>query len=213
MSSSGPTDRRRPSRARLALPVLVAALLLLGCAGFIGAGVTVAFLGAAALGLKCDDPLDVTVFDGVTGERTCDADVIATDEDGSERRLQPCYAAELGEGTWTVRAALEGRQPAYSRVVVGARGRVCDRAVHSVELTLAAPATSPPRRVAVPTGNAEQLPAAAPAPAPSAPPPPAREADAGATSGASESAPSDGGVPTARFASDGAPPTGWFGGK
>ena len=169
------------------------ALGVAGCNVAVAAGAGVVLIGAAIIAHDCVDHLTITVFDGRTGRRTCDATVTISGN-GTEREVLPCYHAELDEGTWTVTAQYPGLVPMQSTVVV-TRPRGCEPAVHTVEMTLAVPRgpmpPTPPGQPAPGAATANEtggVPAAPPPlppagtaptqPPPSAPVPPSTEAPA-----------------------------------
>ena len=151
-----------------------------GCNVAVAAGAGVVLIGAAIIAHDCVDHLSITVFDGRTGRRTCDATVTVSG-DGTEREVLPCYHTELDEGTWTVTAQYPGLVPMQSTVIV-TRPRGCEPAVHTIELTLAVPrAATPPAPPGVAPAAPPTLPPAGTAPTqppPSAPGPPSTQAPA-----------------------------------
>jgi hypothetical protein len=151
--------RRRTVRA-FAL-VATAVLLLCGCStAFVGIGVVVVGIGVSAFAFQCDEPVSVAVWDASTAHTICDAEVVATN--GKSRvAFSPCYAATLGNGTWTVTATKEGFAPATGTVTVLPEHRCTEPVRHSLELTL----RGGPQPFASPPG----MPAAVPIPAAPAP--------------------------------------------
>jgi hypothetical protein len=179
-------------RARLALaPILGIGLFALSCTSVVGAGVVAVAGGAAVLASDCPNLLDITVRDGVTGARTCEATVVAVKGDEVEQ-VKPCYHANLADGTWQIRASFPGRADELSTVVIARKGK-CVHTVQTVELWLrpmgqpaltqvqpsaplpAAPPPPGPAPAAPPSGPppAAAPPASAPAPPASAPAAPA----------------------------------------
>src|SRR5215207_776747 len=68
-------------------------LLTTSCAGVIGAGAALVVVGAGVLSMACYDRMAVTVTDGLTGTKLCDAKVTFT-EDGSVTEATSCYTAD-----------------------------------------------------------------------------------------------------------------------
>jgi hypothetical protein len=156
-------------RARLAT-ILSLVVLLPSCTSAIGVGVVVVAAGAAVLAADCSDFIDITVRDGVSGGRTCDATVTAVKGD-EQVEILPCYHARLGEGVWQIRASLPGRADAMTTLKLE-RGEECGRTVQSVELWLQPPGYVPSPPFA-PAPSVAPPPAAPPPPATLPPPPPA----------------------------------------
>lgn len=182
----------------VAAVMVIAVVALPACSGIIGAGVTAAIVGAAALAYDCEDPVSVTVYDGSTGKTLCDATVRAVQGDSSVDGV-PCHHLLLDTGDWTVTAEKPGYRPASSKASVSHDGAGCEPSVHRIDLTLwpasmpnrpastlspsppspPAPGAGPPGVVAPPATlpvappASSTPPAAAPpvAPPPSAPPP------------------------------------------
>ncbi|HVJ17764.1 MAG TPA: hypothetical protein VM686_20220 [Polyangiaceae bacterium] len=151
------------------LLVVGAALVLTGCAAGVGAGAGALLIGVGIATHECYQYTDITVIDGVTGFKTCDADVSVI-QDGEAETLGSCYHAPLTAGRWTLRAELPGRKAAVTSFVVKEHEGCAT--VSTVVLTIPAPgaATGPQ-----PLQPAPSPPAAAPPPAPpleTAPPPP-----------------------------------------
>jgi len=163
---------------------VAAALLALatgGCASVAAAGVVVVGLGAAYLALGCDDPIGLDVRDRNTGHLVCDAKVVAESE-GNKVPFSPCYRTYLSEGTWKVTAWKEGYLPAEGLVIV-TRGKKCEPAYHSLELTLVPEGQAPIGAAAEPRTPPGYVPAPATVPPqgpPPGPPAPATPAGSGA---------------------------------
>ena len=157
-------------RARLAT-ILTLAVLLPSCTSAIGVGVVVVATGAAVLAADCSDFIDITVRDGVSGGRTCDAKVTAVKGD-EQVEILPCYHARLGEGVWQIRASLPGRADAMTTLKLE-RGEECGRTVQSIELWLQPPGYTPSPPFAPPSVAPPPPPPVAPPPATLPPPPPA----------------------------------------
>jgi hypothetical protein len=140
---------------------------LSSCTVAVAGGVAAAMLGGAALTAGCYDPVDITVLDGVTGLRACDARVLARSTDGAEAAFSSCFHAELPVGTWTVTADRLGYQPVSAALVVS-KGRRCERALQTIEISMmplgVAPAAPVPIRPPLP-GEAPLSPGALPVPA------------------------------------------------
>jgi hypothetical protein len=180
-------------RVRVGLaPILGVGLLVTGCTSVIGLGVVAGVGAAAVLASDCPNLVDITVRDGVTGGRTCEATVIATLGDESQS-IAPCYHAHLADGTWQIRASYPGRADEVSTVVVSRQGK-CVHTVQTVELWLR------------PAGRSEPT-VVQPSPPLPAPPPPPTAAPPAAPSAPSAAPPV---VPSAAPSGSPAPPTKGF---
>lgn len=165
----------------------------------------------AAVTAGCYDPVEVTVFDGATGQRTCRASVVARADDGSETRFPSCYHAALPRGAYTVRAEQAGYQTASTKLLVVDNSR-CEPAVQTVELALnpvgqsaAPPVTLRPRAPGEPALKPGALP-----PPPSLTQPDATPPVDGVPPSTAPSAPQDGTPAQPVSPSVPAPPTGTF---
>lgn len=139
--------------------------LLSACTTVVGGGVLAAVVAIGALTSRCNDYLDVTVFDE-NGRKTCDAIVTATNR-GTHFELESCYYAPLTDGHWKLRAELPGGYVDAVSTVEVEHQNDCTRHVQSVELTMK-------RKTSVLLGapNASTAPVVLPPPI-SAPPMPA----------------------------------------
>jgi hypothetical protein len=218
----------KSKRAAL-LVAAVAALVTGGCVtAAVAGGVVVVGAGAAFLASGCDEPVGVNVWDRSASHPICDATVVAERQaegadgpaaqgmhgDGTVTTFSPCYAAQLGSGTWVVTATRDGVK-ATGLVTVSGDHKCNEPIYHSLELTLGTDASTPePQRppplpsVPAPPGSPATPPApttapAAPlgtAPAPATPPPAAAPAPAPPPAPAGTPAPSSS-IPTAGFPS------------
>lgn len=172
---AAPDDRRlqrlRPFGVGLRAAALLGtcALFAPSCTAAAGAGAAGVAVAAGALASACYGYVDVTVIDATTGGSTCEAEVIARDEDGSETSLRSCFHAALGEGKWQLTASKQGFLPAESEVVIESRSD-CARIVYSLVMTLdpVGAGTRAPRRFR-PETKAKVV-HAAPSAVPEAPP-------------------------------------------
>jgi hypothetical protein len=149
------------------LMVGVALGLTTGCAAAAGAGAGAVLMTAGILSYQCYDHVDITVIDGLTGDKTCNADVRLI-EGADEETLGSCYYAPLTAGTYTLRAALPGRVAGVTTLTVSERDG-CDPVVRTVVLTVPAPGAQRGPRPLLPAAPAPSAPIATP-PAPSAAP-------------------------------------------
>ena len=158
-------------RARFAT-ILGLIVVLPSCTSVIGVGVVAVATGAAVLASDCSDFIDITVKDGVSGGRTCEATVTAVKGDEQEQ-IMPCYHARLSEGVWQIRASLPGRADAVSTVKLDRSGE-CGRTVQSIELWLqpVGYVSPPPFAPAPPSTTAPAAPPPPPTPTAAPPPPP-----------------------------------------
>jgi hypothetical protein len=154
-------------------------LLTTSCAGAIGAGAALVVVGAGVLSMACYDRMAVTVTDGLTGTKLCDAKVTFT-EGSSVTEATSCYTAALSTGRYTLRVERPGLMPYEAPVEINT-GSKCRHAVQTVYVALERPDRQQgPQLIGPPApAPAVPLPAAPPAPAgattalPSAPPAPA----------------------------------------
>jgi hypothetical protein len=165
-------------------------LLTTSCAGAIGAGAAVVVVGAGLLSFRCYDRVSVTVTDGLTGTKLCDAKVTFF-EGNSETVATSCYQAALTAGQYTMRVERQGLQTFEEPVEVSKSGK-CGQTVQTMYVALdrlnraPAPQQITPAPVAAPP-PAGTTPPAAPAPAPTPAPPAAPPTAAPPTSGTSAS--------------------------
>jgi hypothetical protein len=149
---------------------LVAAvgLLATGCAGAIGAGAAVVVVGAGVLTFTCYDRVAVTVTDGLTGTKLCDAKVTFL-KGKSATVATSCYQAALSSGNYTLRVERRGLVTFEEPVEVSESGQ-CGQTVQTMYIALdRKDRVQPPQKV-VPA-PAAPVPAPAPAsPAVTAPP-------------------------------------------
>ena len=120
------------TRVRLA-SILGLAVLLPSCTSVVGLVIVAGVAAGGVLAADCSDFIDITVRD-VTGSRTCEATVTATQNDEQEQ-VMPCYHARLADGAWRIRASLPGRAGHVHGPHDQTRGE-CGRTVQSVELWL-----------------------------------------------------------------------------
>jgi hypothetical protein len=154
-------------------------LLTTSCAGAIGAGAALVVVGAGVLSMACYDRMAVTVTDGLTGTKLCDAKVTFT-EGSSVTEATSCYTAALSTGRYTLRVERPGLMPYEAPVEINT-GSKCRHAVQTVYVALERPDRQQgPQLIGPPApAPAVPLPAAPPPPAgattvlPSAPPTPA----------------------------------------
>jgi hypothetical protein len=178
---------RRCARGILPAGLLaLSAASVLGCAGAIAAGSTVALVGAGVVASRCYDRVEVMVTDQLTGTRLCDAEVSFKGDSTIE--ANSCHHAALTSGKYTLHVSRPGLRPMEMPVTVDT-GEKCQHRVQTIYVALERPNyQQPPRRVSAPalatlpdggstssrpvnpTPNA--TPAASMAPAPVAPPPP-----------------------------------------
>jgi hypothetical protein len=150
--------------------VLVAlGLLTTSCAGAIGAGAALVVVGAGVLSMACYDRMAITVTDGLTGTKLCDAKVTFT-EDGSVTEATSCYTAALSTGKYQLRVERPGLLPYEAPVEINT-GSKCRHAVQTIYVALERPNRQQgPQLIGPPPATAPVAPAA---PLPAAPPPPA----------------------------------------
>ncbi len=132
-----------------------------GCAAGIGVGVGAALITVGIITHECYEYVNITVIDGATGARTCNAHVTAQRGTSSPDDLGSCYYAPLTDGKWTIRATLPQRAPAESTIEVKAP-ESCEPAVATIVITIPAPGGPVAPRPLVPA------PALAPPPVPAA---------------------------------------------
>ena len=147
--------------------LVAAGLLSTGCAGFIGAGAAVVVVGAGVLGFTCYDRVSVTVTDGLTGTKLCDAKVTFR-QGKSETEATSCYQAALSAGSYTLRVERPGLVTFEEPINVSKDG-ACGQTVQTMYVALDRKnRVAPPQQIApAPVAPAP----VAPVPAPVAPPP------------------------------------------
>ena len=139
-------------------------LLTTSCAGAIGAGAALVVVGAGVLSMACYDRMAVTVTDGLTGTKLCDAKVTFT-EDGSVTEATSCYSAALSSGKYLLRVERPGLVPYEAPVEINT-GSKCRHAVQTIYVALDRPdRKQSPQLIGPPVAPAAPLPAAPPAPA------------------------------------------------
>lgn len=155
-------------------------LLTTSCAGAIGAGAALVVVGAGVLSMACYDRMAVTVTDGLTGTKLCDAKVTFAEGD-SVTEATSCYTAALSTGKYKLRVERQGLVPYEAPVEINT-GSKCRHAVQTIYVALERPNRQQgPQLIGPPPASpAAPLPAAPPAPAgaatvspPAAPPAPA----------------------------------------
>jgi hypothetical protein len=185
-------------------------VLSTGCAGVVGLGVGMAFVGAGALAFTCYDRVSVVVTDRVTGTELCDAKVTFI-KGSSKTEATSCYQAALSAGKYRLHVERRGLVPFDVPIEVSESGR-CGQTVQTMYVALDRPGAPPQDRVLPPPAPPAPLPPppAAPsvAPAPGAVPAPSVAPAPGAVPAPSAvPAPNVAPAPSSAPAPSAAPPT------
>ncbi len=166
--------------------VIGVGFLTTSCVGALGAGAAAVIVGAGIMTFTCYDRVSVTVTDGLTGTKLCDAKVTFV-KGKSETPATSCYQAALSAGKYTMRVERRGLVTFEEPVEVSESGK-CGQSVQSMYVALdrlnrpaapvmiAAPAPAVAGTTVAPAAIAAPASPATSALPPPPPPPPASTA-------------------------------------